>query len=65
MIVSELYGLNMDRIREIREKLDSLGLELEDIIEYMDRDKVILFAEMKSEIKRLNSKIEKVKALLN
>ena len=55
-----MLGLSLTELTKVRRKLDVLGLDLSDLIEFLDRDKVQLFYELKAEIRQLKYKLEKI-----
>ncbi len=61
MDIESIVGLSVSELTEVRKKLQVAGLNLKDIQEFLDRDKVQLFAEMRQEIKALNRKLEEVR----
>ena len=60
-----VLGLEISKLANIKRKLDALGINLDDLAEFLDRDKVQLFAEIKNDNRILLRKIEKVKAELD
>jgi len=63
--IEKIVGLQVNELLEIKRKLAFLGLELSDILEFLDRDKVVLFAEQQSEITYLKRKIQTIKDALS
>ena len=63
--VDKVCGLSVNQLAEIKKKLAVLGLDLIDMIEFLDRDRVQLFAEQQTKIKRLESKLNKIAAISN
>lgn len=53
-----IYGLSTDDLLAVKRKLDMLGIGLGDLIEFLDRDKVQLFGELKSENRVLRSRLK-------
>ena len=60
-LVSHVCGLSVRELIEVKCKLECLGLDLSEIIEFLDRDKVQLFAELKSDINMLEKKLRQVR----
>jgi len=54
-----IFGLKLEEITKIKHKLDLLDIDLSDLITFLDRDKVQLFAEQNSAIKELKESINK------
>lgn len=55
-----IVGLSVETLLLIRNKLDNLGLDLEDILSFLDRNTIQLFAELRSENKSLKRIIDDV-----
>ena len=60
----KVLGLKIVELAEVRKKLQVLGLDLIDVIEFLDRDNAQLFAEMKVKIKSQELKIQQIKGRL-
>lgn len=58
-----IVGLSTDELAEVSTKLDALGIKMKDLIEFLDRDKVVLFSEQKHKINQLERKLEKISGL--
>ena len=58
-------GLSIEELIAIREKLEVLGLDLKDLLEFLDRDKVMLFSELKDKNKALAIKLLKIDGIIN
>jgi len=56
-------GMNINELFEVREKLNIAGVELSDRHEFLDRDNVQLFAEMKNNIRQLERKLDEVRKI--
>lgn len=56
-MMDKVFGLDTGELLDISHKLNTLGLDLKDLIEFLDRDKVQLFAELKGEIRTLRHHI--------
>lgn len=56
----KILGLELKDLSDIACKLDILGLTTADLLTFLDRDKVQLFAEQRSEIKQLERKLNRI-----
>lgn len=56
-----LVGMSVSELLEVKKQLDVLGLGLGDLKEFLDRDKVQLFSELKFKIRCLEKKLENVR----
>jgi len=59
--IKSVFGIPVDDVLMVRQKLTVLGIEMEDVIEFLDRDKIQLFAEMKNKINHLERRIQNIK----
>lgn len=60
-----VLGLSTEDLLKIKEKLAVIGVEIKDIITFLDRDKVQLFAEQQRQIVALQQKLEAIKNVIN
>ena len=60
----KLFGLDAEQVFEVRKKLDALGISIGDLLEFLDRDKLILFAELKVRIAYLEGQIARIREIL-
>jgi len=60
-----LFGMDTKGLLAVRKKLKILGIDINDVVTFLDRDKVQLFAEQQCEIKLLKERIEKIKNTIN
>lgn len=58
------FGLSRKDLLSLKKKLTIMGLELKDILTFLDRDKVQLFAEQKGEIYMLKREISLIDSSL-
>jgi len=63
--VESIVGLRVDDLLAISEKLAILGLDPTDILEFLDRDKVQLFAELKVQIACLEGKLGRIDRIIS
>jgi len=54
---ARVYGMAINDLIKLHQKLRSMDMELPDILEFLDREKVILFSEQLEEIKCLEGKL--------
>ena len=59
--IKSVFGIPVDDVLMVRKKLTVLGIEMKDVIEFLDRDKIQLFAEMKNKINNLERRIQNIK----
>lgn len=64
LAAKSIVGLEIEYLLEVKKKLEFLGIDIADILEFLDRDKVILFAEKERKIKELERKLEKTKIFI-
>lgn len=60
----KIFGLSKKDLLSLKKKLTIMGLELKDILTFLDRDKVQLFAEQKGEIYMLKRDISLIDSSL-
>lgn len=60
-----VLGLSTEDLLKVKEKLAVIGVEIKDIITFLDRDKVQLFAEQQRQIVALQQKLEAIKNVIN
>jgi len=58
--VETVVGLSVEDLIDIGAKLQALGIGTSDLLEFLDRDKIQLFAEHVTRIKRLESKLSTI-----
>ena len=63
IMCEKFAGMNINELFKVREKLNIAGVELSDIHEFLDRDNVQLFAEMKNNIRQLERKLDEVRKI--
>jgi len=61
---STVVGLSIQDLLDIRHKLDVLGISTSNLLEFLDMDKVQLFAEKERKIAHLERKIADAKKAL-
>ena len=54
---SKIYGLATADLIKVHQKLRAMDMELPDLLEFLDRDKVILFSEQLYKIQQLNDEL--------
>ena len=59
--IKSVFGIPVDDVLMVRQKLTVLGIEMKDVIEFLDRDEIQLFAEMKNKINHLERRIRNIK----
>lgn len=60
-----VVGLSVPDLINISEKLSVLDLDTKDLLEFLDRDKIQLFAGLKNRIKHLEIKLNAVRDVLD
>jgi hypothetical protein len=64
-MIDTVVGLSIPDLIEIQHKLEVMRLDTKDLLEFLDRDKVQLFAEKIDEIKTLKSKLKEVSKIVS
>lgn len=64
-MIDTVVGLSIPDLIEIQHKLQVMRLDTKDLLEFLDRDKVQLFAEKVNEIKTLKSKLADVAKIVS
>lgn len=57
---NKIYGMKLTDLLKIHQNLRAMDMELPDLLEFLNRDKVILFSEQLAEIAELKSRIGKI-----
>ena len=58
--IDSVVGLSISDLIDVSNKLDVLGITTKELLEFLDRDKVQLFAEQQEKIKRLEADISRI-----
>ena len=56
-----LVGLKIDDLLEVSKRLKILGLDIKDILEFLDRREVVILGEKERKIKHLQYQLRKIK----
>jgi len=59
--IEMIFGMETKALLDVKKKLQIMGVEITDILTFLDRDKVQLFAEQQSEIIYLKKRIADIK----
>ena len=62
--IDSVVGLSISDLIDVSNKLDVLGITTKELLEFLDRDKVQLFAEQQEKIKRLEANISRIAGIL-
>ena len=62
--IDSVVGLSISDLIDVSNKLDVLGITTKELLEFLDRDKVQLFAEQQEKIKRLEADISRIAGIL-
>ena len=62
---THVVGLAIKDLIEVQKKLTTMRLDTKDLLEFLDRDKVQLFAEKVEEIKILRHKLDGILAIIS
>ena len=60
LLTDRIFGMPAADLLEVRKKLTILGISTNELLSFLDRDKVQLFAEQQSKIKMLELKLKKI-----
>lgn len=56
-----MVGLKIDDLLEVSKRLKILGLDIKDILEFLDRREVVILGEKERKIKHLQYQLRKIK----
>lgn len=60
-----VIGLSIPDLIKIEVKLAALGINTKELLEFLDRDKIQLFAQQQLEIKKCHATMRRIAAILN